>query len=323
MQPPVAPQRMQHVDALRRAAERGDADAWAQLALLHLRGDELPRDLGEARRCLRGAANAGHVDAAMMEAQLTANGSGGAADWSGALALLRGIAQTDPTAAQQLAMIDKMALTKDGDPPTAVASETLHERPFVARVVGLCDRDECLHIASLALPAVEPAMVADPTTGRFVRHPIRSADNAVIGPTQESLVVRAINRRIARATGTVATQGEPLTVLRYRPGQEYREHLDTLPSEPNQRVRTAILYLNDGYEGGETLFPKLPLAYRARAGDLLIFDNVESDGRPDPRTAHAGAPVRAGTKWVATRWIRREPIDPWRMSEQYRARQGG
>ena len=48
-----------------------------------------------------------------------------------------------------------------------------------------------------------------------------------------------------------------------------------------------------------------------RGGDALLFFNTLADGRADPATRHAGLPVRSGAKWLATRWIRARPLDPW------------
>ncbi len=75
-----------------------------------------------------------------------------------------------------------------------------------------------------------------------------------------------------------------------------------------------IVYLNDGYRGGETIFPKLNIKVVPKAGDALLFDNVV-DGKVDQRSLHAGLPVEVGTKWIATRWIRRDPFDPWQGTE--------
>lgn len=47
---------------------------------------------------------------------------------------------------------------------------------------------------------------------------------------------------------------EPLQILRYQPGEEYRPHYDTLARMQNQRVLTFLIYLNEDYDGGETLF---------------------------------------------------------------------
>lgn len=296
------------------AGDAGDAVALAELAVWHLRNDIVPRDLEAARAYLARARTIGHVDAALMEVALTANGSGAPADWRGARTLLEQAARTDPVAAQHLALLATMAIDADGNPTALPRPERLSDSPRVQRFPGFCTPIEAAYLASVVAETLEPSAVVDPASGKLIAHPIRTSDSAAIGIAQESLVVQAITCRIAAATATRVTQGEPLTVLRYAPGQEYRPHLDTLPGEANQRIVTAILYLNQGYAGGETQFPLLDLAISGRAGDLLVFDNVDAAGAADPRSRHAGLPIIQGNKWIATRWIRAEPIDLWNIS---------
>ncbi|MET0309098.1 MAG: 2OG-Fe(II) oxygenase [Sphingomonas sp.] len=304
---------------LESAGASGNAAAFVELAILYLGGHIVPRDLAAARAALKRAVAIGHVDAALMEVALTANGSGDKPDWAGALRLLRRAAGKDPLAKQHVELLDQMALHANGMPRRAAPGSLLRESPRVERFAGFCTPAECAHIASVAAPLLQPATVFDPASGRMVPHPIRSSDNAPIGPTNESLVVQAINRRVAAATATDVTQGEPLTVLRYGPGQQYRPHLDTLPNPANQRIRTAILYLNHAYTGGETVFPLLDLKITPGTGDLLVFDNVDPQGAPDPLSRHAGLPVTGGTKWIATRWIRAQPTTAWALSDEARA----
>jgi prolyl 4-hydroxylase len=311
------------VRLLESAGAAGSADALAELAVWYLGGRIVQRNLAAARSALKRAVAIGHVDAALMEIALTANGSGGKADWPEALKLLRRAASKDAVAKQHLQLLERMALHPNGNPRGTPTGSILHEGPRIQHIAGFCTPIECAHIASVAAPSLQPATVFDPASGRMVPHPIRSSDNAPIGPTAESLVVQAVNRRIAAATRTAVTQGEPLTVLRYGPGQQYRPHLDTLTGETNQRIRTAILYLNHNYQGGETEFPLLGIKVAPRTGDLLVFDNVDANGAPAPQSRHAGLPVIQGIKWIATRWIRREPITPWELSAQARAAAGG
>ena len=74
---------------------------------------------------------------------------------------------------------------------------------------------------------------------------------------------------------------------------------------PNQqRVLTFLVYLNEGYEGGETAFPALGIKVRGQTGDGLLFRNATTDGKPDPRAIHSGLPVTRGVKHLASRWIR-------------------
>ncbi|MEG3123282.1 2OG-Fe(II) oxygenase [Sphingomonas sp. GB1N7] len=293
------------------AARADDVDAIMQLAVWHLLGTPLRRDLVAARALLKRAVAIGHVDGALMEIALTANGSGGSIDWPAASHLLRIAAKSDYVAAGQLALLDRMNLGDDGFPNKPAQLEELSRLPNVWRIDRFLTPDECRHIADTAAPLLEPATVIDPSTKMAVANPIRTSDGAAIGPTREDLVVRAVNHRIAAASETPVENGEPLTILRYGIGQQYRPHVDTLPAARNQRVRTMLIYLNQGYGGGATQFLANGLTVRCNAGDAILFDNVLPDGTPDMSSRHAGQPVTSGSKWIATRWIRATRHDPW------------
>lgn len=292
-------------------AATDDVEALAMLANWLLVGTLLPRDLPRARALLTRAAAIGHVDAALMVVAFTANGTGGDADWPAALRLLEVAAKGDPIAAEQLGLLRAMRLKPDGSPAGRPASRRLSDRPDVRHFPGLFSPAECAHIASVADDLLEPSMIIDPVTHRARPDPIRTSDAAVIGPARETLVVRALNRRIAAASDTNVDAGEPLTVLRYVPGQQYRLHHDALPGVDNQRAWTMLVYLNEGYRGGETGFPANGLQFQGGGGDGLLFANLDPEGAIDHAAQHAGLAVTAGAKWLCTRWIRQHRHDPW------------
>lgn len=270
--------------------------------LLGLHG---PPDLAAAHQWLRKAAGRGHVGAARARAHLIANGTGCRADPPEARRLLGKIAKRDPSAAAQLDLLARIPA------PPARASEVVNVSPEILLVRRFLAAEECRYLMKLAEPKLEPSTVIDPATRRLVPHPGRTSHSCSFRPTEADLVIGRINRRIAAATATQADWGEPLTVLRYAAGQEYKLHLDTIPGAANQRIWTALLYLNEGYGGGETIFPDLGLRIAGGAGDALLFRSLDDCGRPDPRACHAGTPVTGGTKWLATRWIRLGPHHPW------------
>jgi prolyl 4-hydroxylase len=136
-----------------------------------------------------------------------------------------------------------------------------------------------------------------------IRTLLRTSDGSTLHWLVEDPATHALNRRLARFTGTDVNQGEPLHILRYRPGQEYRPHVDWLLDD-NPRVLTALVYLNDEYTGGETAFVKTGLKVRGRKGDVLVFRSQGADGGLDPMSEHAGLPVTSGIKYLASRWIR-------------------
>lgn len=283
-------------------AETGDADAQYKASELTLRGQAGPVDLHVAHRWIARAAAKGHIEALRGLAYYTAAGLGCPADQADARRQLEALAASDRFVAVQLAFLQHV-----GGPDRLAAAERrlLSTDPHIEVVAGLFTAAECRYLQLLAAPWLEPAMIYA-TTGEGMRDPHRDSDNMVIAPMTEDLVVQSVNRTIAAASDTDVKWGEPLHILRYRPGQQYRPHHDAHAFAPveKRRFATALLYLNDGYEGGETGFPELDITVRGQVGDLLIFHNLDADGMPDPRMMHAGLPITSGEKWLATRWIR-------------------
>lgn len=296
---------------IQNACASNNSDALLLQAMWKLSGSLLPRDLPGARALLRQATVLGNTEAALIEVALTGNGSGASADWERARALLEIAAGKDQAAAEQSAMLRQMALTPDGAPAVVPDIRQIAERPNIWLAARLFTPEECHHVAQTIVDVLAPATVIDPQTGRNVANAVRTSDGAVIGPTRETLVVQALNRRLAAVTCTDRRQGEALSVLRYRPGQQFWPHVDALPATRNQRIRTVLIYLNEGFKGGSTFFVGNQFRVTPRTGDAIIFDNVRSDGCIDPTTQHAGEPVTEGIKWLATRWIRQRPFDVW------------
>lgn len=300
------------IDLTRAAALDGQPEALFALGLWQLTGQILPRDLLAARRALGAAAAAGHGQARRLFINLCANGSGQPCDWSLALRQLELGANDCPDMGAELALLGRMAIDDAGFPTSPASGDVIYQSPRIAVIRAFLSEAECRHLVRTSLDLLRPSMIAHPVNGALVAHPVRRSASAVIGPMREDLVIGAINRRIASATGTDLVQGEPLNLLRYRAGDEYKWHLDALPGVLNQRQRTVLLYLDDGYAGGETAFQALDMTFAGGIGDALMFDNLLPNGTPDVRTRHAGLPVRSGTKHIAARWLRQRPIDIWR-----------
>ena len=129
---------------------------------------------------------------------------------------------------------------------------------------------------------------------------------------EETPVVAALERRIAKLVNWPLENGEGLQILRYGPGAEYKPHYDYFdPAEPGtatilkrggQRVGTLVIYLNNPTKGGGTVFPDIHLEVGPRQGNAVFF----SYERPHPstKTLHGGSPVVEGEKWIATKWLR-------------------
>lgn len=285
----------------------GEPDCAFALGLWRIEGRLLPQDPAAARADMLRAAEAGHQPAQRIHAGFVAAGVGGPLDWPGALELLERWSAADPLAARQRALIEAMDFESDGKPGRVPAPIPLRENPEIGMIRSLFSREECKFLVQLAERRLKPATIFHEGRQRFIEDPLRQSDAAAFPLVFEWPFVRALNLRIAAATGTDIAQGEPLQLLRYIPGQQYRPHLDAVPGLDNQRELTLLVYLSDGYEGGETHFPEVDLAYRGGIGDALLFRNCGPDGRADPATRHAGLPVRSGVKLLASRWIRQRP----------------
>jgi prolyl 4-hydroxylase len=125
---------------------------------------------------------------------------------------------------------------------------------------------------------------------------------------------------ISELIGIDNDYSEAMQGQRYQVGQEFRHHYDFFPTgegywqheavRGGQRTWTAMVSLTEPKEGGETDFPHLGIALRQQAGTLVIWNNMDAEGRPNMKTLHAGMPVKRGVKHIITKWYRQEP---WRI----------
>jgi prolyl 4-hydroxylase len=256
--------------------------------------------VAEARDLFGQAGAEGKLEAAVIHCNLTASRF----DWEEGMRLLRGLARFSRRCARELALIEAMA---PGPPP---AGEVVSEAPHLTLFRGLFTAAECAWLVEAATPMLAPAVVVDPASGRQRPDPVRISDGTGFTLPLENPAVHALNRRIAAASGTEVSRGEPLQVLRYRPGGEYKPHFDAIPGFANQRVLTMLVWLNEDYAGGETAFVKTGAKLKGRTGDALLFRNALPDGTRDPDSGHAGLPVTGGEKLIASRWIRAAPFEP-------------
>lgn len=293
---------------LERSADAGDAASLLELGIWYLEGRYVPRDLAQSREQFRRAGQLGDVTAEHALICFLANGIGGNADWSAAEKRLRRLAQRDAQATLQLELLASMDIDGGGFPRVRPVSHQLSTIPQVWTFNSFASARECDYLIRTAEPRLRESVVVDPATGQLRPHPVRTSDGATFPWVSADMVITALNRRIAAASATDDACGEPLQVLRYRPGQEYRPHLDALPEGGNQRVLTMLVYLNDDYQCGETFFIKTGLKVAATTGAGLLFCNALPGGLPDPFAEHAGLPVVSGQKFIASRWIRERAI---------------
>ena len=291
------------------AVASGVGEAALELAYWRLGGQHIRRDLTLARQLFLRAAELGIQQAGPIAIALLANGAGGSGRrWTEAIQRLEQ-QQTEPISRELLDCLKAMEIDDSGAPLDAPASDVLREDPDIRLFKAFMTAQECALLIRCAEPMMQASVVVHPTSGALVRDPVRTSDVASFPFVIENPFVHAINQRIAAATSTKVEQGEPLQVLRYAPGQQYKLHNDALRGEMNQRKLTFLVYLSDNFDGGHTTFPDADLRYRGEVGDALCFGSLRPDGTINARARHAGEPVTRGRKYLLSRWIRSEPLD--------------
>jgi len=80
-----------------------------------------------------------------------------------------------------------------------------------------------------------------------------------------SPLVDKIKSDVAEMTGYPVENQEDFHFVKYNTDGEYKVHTDG-----KDRPKTALVYLNDGFVGGETEFPKLNTIIKPEIGKLVI-----------------------------------------------------
>ena len=185
------------------------------------------------------------------------------------------------------------------------------KHPRVVVFGGLLTDAECDTLMAQAAPRLLRSETVDNNTGDSEVNAARTSDGMFF-ERGETALITTLEARVAELLRWPLENGEGLQILRYRPGAEYKPHHDYFdpihPGTPRilerggQRVGTLVMYLNTPEGGGATTFPDVGLEVAPVRGNAVFF----SYDRPhaSTQTLHGGAPVTAGEKWVATKWLR-------------------
>ena len=183
--------------------------------------------------------------------------------------------------------------------------------PRVVVFGGLLGDDECDALVALAAPRLARSETVENATGGSEVNAARTSEGMFFERGETGLVDR-LERRIAELVRWPVENGEGIQVLRYGPGAEYRPHHDyfdpahagtaRILQRGGQRVGTVVVYLNHPEAGGATTFPDAGLVVAPVKGNAVFF--AYDCPHPRTKTLHGGAPVVAGVKWVATKWLR-------------------
>jgi prolyl 4-hydroxylase len=124
--------------------------------------------------------------------------------------------------------------------------------------------------------------------------------------------VEHIEGRLVRILGEPRAKYEPWQAIRYTRGGKFDYHYDAgywKDEAAADRRTTILIYLNTPVSGGSTRFRHLDLDIDARAGRLVLWQNLLDDGECDPRMLHCSVPLKRGRKFALVTWIREGALD--------------
>jgi hypothetical protein len=300
-------------------------------ALEILRGGT-PDHLRRGIETIQTAITAGEPDASCLMAALTGAGIGVGQSWTGALDLLLNAALAGSSAARgQLRVLAgaETAAPDAADPKlwlqirqsvrledwiASSEKRVLSRAPRIVSIEGFLSHKTCAWLIGRSRGRLESALLYGIQSAVPLRLDVRTNSAFEINVLDLDLVVLFVKARIAATIGVPTGFLEPPQVLHYEVGEQFAPHRDYLDPgvsgqaadfvRRGQRIVTFLIYLSSDFEGGETDFPLLALAYKGGTGDALYFGNVDPAGVPDPRTLHAGLPPTRGEKWLFSQWVR-------------------
>jgi prolyl 4-hydroxylase len=183
--------------------------------------------------------------------------------------------------------------------------------PHIVVFGNVLTGEECDALIAAAKPRLHRSLTVATKTGGEELNADRTS-NGMFFRRDENSVVKALEERLAALVNWPIENGEGLQILHYKPGAEYKPHYDYFdPNEPGtptilkrggQRVATIIMYLSEPTQGGATVFPDVQLEVAPQRGNAVFFSY--SRAHPSSKSLHGGAPVIAGEKWIATKWLR-------------------
>jgi len=295
-------------------------------------GRDAPRDPAGGLTLLRAAADGGDGEAAALLAVLHGAGAWVPQSWDVALDWLAEGATLGSRRAQgQLMVLAGRPATPGGGGWPALR-RGIDLSPWFApphrRV--LCETPRVRMSEAFAPPHVgdwligrvrgrmRPAMMYHRSVKKELVDPHRNCGDFEFDLIGSDLILILIRQRIAALTGLPVAAMEPPRVFHYALGQEIKAHYDRANDGANgygesgaykgDRIATFLLYLNEGFDGGELSFPLAGQAFKGHAGDAIYFAHVRPDGEPDRLSLHAGLPIRRGEKYVLSQWIHDRPV---------------
>jgi len=292
------------VAAIETLAAEGDADALCTLATLRAAGAWTRHSWPEAMDLLQQAAELGSVDARGQLLVLSPDRE-----------LAAGIRWGDERGADRWARLKSTIDLHEWVTPRPPVQ--VYAGPKIWTCESFATPELCEWLVGRALNRFKPALMRDATTGVAAALDSRTCSDFAFDVLDGAIVMLLLRYKVSNVTTIPIPHMEPPQIFHYAVGEEIKPHHDFLfdgehgygpdGSYTGDRLATFLMYLNDGYEGGELYFPHVGYTYRGQTGDAIFFSS-QRDKKPDPTSLHAASAVTRGEKFILSQWIHDQPF---------------
>jgi prolyl 4-hydroxylase len=187
-----------------------------------------------------------------------------------------------------------------------------HPNYTVEEIDNFLTHDECDKLIEIASTRLEPSRVY---TDSADLHDTtnRKSDQAWLFNFTDPLVLK-VSQKVSEHSEYPVENQEDLQVVHYEPGGFFKTHYDACEGTPSfcermngaagPRLWTYLIYLNDDYTGGETIFPYINKKVTPKKGKCVLFESTDENGILIKESLHGGEPVKSGVKWICNKWVR-------------------
>jgi len=192
------------------------------------------------------------------------------------------------------------------------AKEKLYNNPQIQEIDDFLTPEECDTLIRMSEYKLETSQVYSSKDNLHdTSH--RVSEQAWL-KSIDSEIVKRISDRVAKHSGYPIDNQEDLQVVKYKPGGFFNPHNDAcdgdadfckrMNSKSGPRYATYLIYLNDDFTGGETVFTKMNVTVKPKKGKCVKFYSTNKNESLIKNSEHAGHPVTSGNKWICNVWIR-------------------
>lgn len=138
-------------------------------------------------------------------------------------------------------------------------------------------------------------------------------------------VVESLRMKVAKLLNLDYLNSEGVVFIKYPIGGIFKKHNDyfyhnspemaELLARGMNRIKTAIIYLNDDFEGGITYFPVLKKKIKPETGKLVAWLNGDLNGVPYEESLHGSTKITKGTKYIVTFWMHQGNVESARPKD--------